>query len=301
MSDSSSPSSGPKGASPWACPPTTTKPTHRDPSEGVSELEIDPFRARLHRLEVNAKRGALLLTAEAVAEYGPLVLARDHRRRPRGPVGVHQTFITLTYQDASAWCAGHIGAFVDARRVWAKRRGVKYRAVWVAELQRRGAVHYHVLEVWPSTCERPPFPDRGQWSHGHSNAQWVKADAVRYLAKYLSKGEAESDGGAAFPRGCRTSGVVGLSRQGREVLASVKLPQYVRDASRGLPEPLRRAKGGGWCDPRSGEILPSWWRYAGLRAGRVVCVPSSDAVTRWFEAGWWRPPGGGAAAKGGFR
>ncbi len=62
-------------------------------------------------------------------------------------------FITLTYRTAEDYKPGHIGAIMDNYRLWMKRRGVKFwSGLWVAEMQKRGVIHYHLL-IW--------LPDKG--------------------------------------------------------------------------------------------------------------------------------------------
>jgi len=70
---------------------------------------------------------------------------------------------------------------------------------WVAELQKRGAVHYHlVLLVRRGT--RIPLPDKsGMWSHGHSAIHTARTPY--YLLVYVGK-EYQKDL-SRYPKYCR--------------------------------------------------------------------------------------------------
>ena len=51
--------------------------------------------------------------------------------------------VTLTYAGVDDWRPNHIREFMQAFRKLYKKKLVGY--AWVAELQERGAVHYHVM------------------------------------------------------------------------------------------------------------------------------------------------------------
>lgn len=108
---------------------------------------------------------------------------------------------TLTYRGAKDWSPRHISGFTR----WLRAVQVK-SYVWVAEMQRRGAVHYHALALLPSG-QRWVKPDEksGGWSKGFT---WV-TDDVRfpwYILKYMQKGS--KDGYAQqFPLHLRLYGV----------------------------------------------------------------------------------------------
>ena len=74
--------------------------------------------------------------------------------------------VTLTYAELDAWEPLHLTAFLKAAREYYRRKGAKFRYVWVGELQQRSAVHYHVL-VWLPVRMQVIKPDkRGWWPHG---------------------------------------------------------------------------------------------------------------------------------------
>jgi hypothetical protein len=127
---------------------------------------------------------------------------------------------------------------------------------WVAELQKRGAIHYHVLLLVKRGTD-VPLPDKsGMWTHGCSNRESVRSPW--YILKYASKGDTGS-----YPQGAR---ILGASwRHLREV--ALTLGEAVRSAARRLVRrtllprwlveqlqgdeqaiaTVRRREGGGWC------------------------------------------------------
>jgi hypothetical protein len=117
----------------------------------------------------------------------------------KGLQGGVMHMLTLTYKRVGDWMPDDISGCMQ----WARRHGVR-AYVWVAELQERGAVHYHVLVLWPKS-ERWVKPiEKSGWARGWS---WV-TPCVRhpfYLMKYLQKGG--SDNGKEFPRNMRLYGV----------------------------------------------------------------------------------------------
>ena len=182
--------------------------------------------------------------------------------------------VTLTYADADAWRPDHISAFMDTVQKWAGRKklghqlGVKLPYVWVAELQKRGAVHYHVL-LWIPRRWRVPAPDKkGWWRHGSSNVQRVN-NPVGYVAKYASK--FESKGQAEFPKGLRLHGIGGLDKSERRIVAWWKLPKDMRQGAEGSCA-FRRAVGGGWQNVDTGEVTPSQWGLAAVGQGEFATV-----------------------------
>lgn len=99
-------------------------------------------------------------------------------------------FITLTYAEQWLFQPRQISDFMQHLRKFIKRhdyhnRPVRY--VWVAEMQKRGVVHYHIVVWVPRTIRKLPKPDcQGWWPWGMSNIQHAHSPAG-YLAKYLGK------------------------------------------------------------------------------------------------------------------
>jgi hypothetical protein len=136
--------------------------------------------------------------------------------------------IMLSYRKAEDYRPGHIG---DYLRNVKKRLGKNlYAFAWVAELQRREAVHYHlILLVEPHTDI--PMPDKhGYWTHGHSKIETART--AFYLAKYVGK-EYQKDL-AKYPKSCRLCEVsirpsMSIYRSWRENL-QYKKPIKIRTA-----------------------------------------------------------------------
>jgi len=176
-------------------------------------------------------------------------------------------FVTLTYRPGVEWAANHISEAIRAFRTWCKRVGVPCRYTWVAELQARGAVHYHLL-AWLPQGRRMPQWDRTYgrrssfWPHGMSNTQKALS-GVGYLMKYLSKlGEL-----TRFPKGLRLYGIGGLNEQGRSVRQWLNLPEWVK-LSHGVGE-VKRIKAG-LVVRSSGEILEPAYELLRVPGGRLL-------------------------------
>jgi hypothetical protein len=99
-------------------------------------------------------------------------------------------FITLTFRDSVAgWFAERaIQKFLDAVRHWAKKQRVEVAPYfWSAEIQERGALHYHLLIFGL------PYLPKEQvikwWPYGFVDIRAVDdtGRAFKYLAKYLWK------------------------------------------------------------------------------------------------------------------
>jgi hypothetical protein len=102
--------------------------------------------------------------------------------------------ITLTYADVDGWRPRDINRFLTSLR-----RAYSILAyAWVAEVQARGALHYHLLLVVPAGV-RLPMPDESYW-HGGSSSIGL-ARGVGYLVTYVRK-EYQKDFDM-YPVGCR--------------------------------------------------------------------------------------------------
>lgn len=186
-------------------------------------------------------------------------------------------FLTLTYRRADGWRPGHLSAFRNTLKLWCRRNGVRLRFVWVAELQERGAVHYHMV-VWLPKGKFLPAPDKGQrhawWPHGSTNIQTAQ-NPIGYLMKYASKASAAS--AAEYPRGCRMFGVGGLDKSGREEVRYWRAPMWVRDAMPGTAD-IRKTVGG-YVDAHTGEFLRSPWRVCVGPDGQVWAFKVDQSET----------------------
>ena len=161
--------------------------------------------------------------------------------------------ITLTYREIDDWRPRHIARCLDHMTRWAARRRFHLGYVWTAELQQRGAVHYHIV-CWLPPGLSMPKPDKQQWwRHGMSRIERARRP-VGYLVKYASKGNDVQK----FPRGLRLHGRGGLELEQRRTVAWWCLPRYVRAVFAEVGTVVRRAHGGGWVSLSSGLWLPPW-------------------------------------------
>lgn len=193
--------------------------------------------------------------------------------------------VTLTYRDGADWRGMHIARALDAARKWHTERGVSMRYVWVAELQQRGALHYHLAFWMPHGVVMPKWDLAGWWPHGYSRGETAR-DAVSYLMKYLSKGTDT----ARFPKGARMHGSGGVEHALRRARRWLAYPSWIK-ARADVHDDWRPAVGGGWSHPE-GHVIPSEYvrawlgdRWGALRVadyGRPFCA---DGPFTWLTRG----------------
>jgi hypothetical protein len=112
---------------------------------------------------------------------------------------IENIMVTLTYRNVADWKAKHVTEFI--RKVKRYLGTALFGYFWVAEMQSRGAVHYHLIFV-VSKGIRLPMPDKeGLWIHGMTRIEQVK-HIYSYLSKYLQKDEQK----AKYPKGIRIFG-----------------------------------------------------------------------------------------------
>lgn len=221
-------------------------------------VEIDVYQSRVRRLRKAVANSAHILHADAHVN--------DHWQRWR------PLFVTLTYRDVDGWKPSDIRAFGDHVRKWFKRKcgGTRMRMVWVLELQKRGAVHYHCM-IWVRSKDRLPNPaDAGWWPHGFSHVRGAGKDfkiarPVAYMAKYASKVSTEQ--AMSVPKGARMYGVCGATPEGKRVIRYWRAPLFVRDLLPGTAD-IRKVNGG-YMDKLSGEFIASPWKVTVLPNRRV--------------------------------
>lgn len=199
---------------------------------------LDPVATRLSRLR-----------------RGVLTAARLHQEAVQtGGFRGRWAMLTATYRNVGDWSPLHLSALLDHVRKWLARRGHGMSYVWVAEMQKRGAIHYHAL-IWLPKGLTMPKPDKqGWWEHGYTRIEWAR-NSVGYMAKYASKGD-----GAKFPKGARLHGCGGL--RGRQLLEARywRRPAWLRERT-GIDDAIvRRVGGSGWIDRETGEIHESPWQ-----------------------------------------
>lgn len=192
------------------------------------------------------------------------------------------SLLTLTYREVKGWDAKHVSVCLDHIRKWLAKRGHKLRYVWVAELQERGAVHFHAV-IWLPRGLTLPKPDKqGWWKHGSTNIKWARKP-VGYLTSYISKLQTKNGG---FPKGLRLHGSGGLDAHVRATRAWRFLPQWLHVQT--SPEcRCTRAKGGGWVSRETGEWFESPYFMTGFSflpgVGRVVQITRKEGVTHHAE------------------
>jgi len=202
-----------------------------------------------------------------------------HRLGARNGLREQVWFVTLTYRGVADWVPRHISQCLKRVRHWCKSRGVAFRYVWVAELQKRGALHYH-LAIWlPVRLQLPKFDKQGWWPHGMTNRVIAK-HAVGYLMKYLSKISPFHE----FPPGVRLYGMGGLVRPARDVCSWLNLPTWCKQ-SFGVGE-LRRI-GGRRVVRDTGEVLGPMYRRV-LFPGGMRLVPLGQLPERWADGPYSR-------------
>lgn len=128
--------------------------------------------------------------------------------------------VDLTYAKIEDWNRGHIGAYINTVK---GSLGASFLGhCWVAELQERGAMHYHV--VIASDGKWPKIPDKsGQWKYGMSGIK--KVENPFYLMKYTGK-EHQKDY-SKFPRGAHAWGMGFTDAERRDIY------KLLRDARTG--------------------------------------------------------------------
>lgn len=205
---------------------------------------------------------------------------QGHSEKFSGLFGSRAWFVTLTYRPGVEWEAKHIADALQRCRVWLKRQAnEKLRYTWVAELQKRGVIHYHIIIFLPKRLSMPKWDKRGWWPHGFTNVQ-VARSGVGYLMKYVSKCSPFHK----FPKGARIYGIGGLNADARAIRSWHNLPSWIK-ADYGVGEVTRRACG--YLVRATGEILESPWVV--LRgAGRIVLRAVRELPPRFADGPYSR-------------
>jgi len=176
--------------------------------------------------------------------------------------------VTLTYRPGAEWESEDIARLMRHYRKWLHRRGIEPRYVWVMELQKRGAPHYHLL-LWLPRGVTPPKPDKqGWWRKGMSNCVWARRP-VGYVAKYASKGP----GAGTLPHGARLYGVGGVPIR----LDHCRAPGWLRRMTK-LGWRVFRLPGGWWGIWELAHAWRSPWE--------MLRVTSDTIEIQWRG---WRP------------
>lgn len=219
-------------------------------------LVVDRQAARIRRMQRAVGNAARMLHFDAHCE--------------RHAALWNKKFLTLTYAGVDDWQAGHISDFRKALWHWCKTHGVKLRFVWVAELQQRGALHYHVVLWLPKGKYLPMVDACGWWPHGRTNIVTAQSP-IGYITKYASKTTVAQALG--YPKGARMFGHGGLPDEGRRHMRYWLSPIWVRQELGGHAD-IRKVTGG-YVNRITGEYLASPWRVV-LGPGGQVCAFKID-------------------------
>jgi hypothetical protein len=276
------PRSGAAGLVPYTTSDTNGSGAASTPFELAAMVQVPAALSRLRRLKHHVRTASRLIR-ETMQRAGAKWRA---------------VFVTLTYRPGVEWSPRHVTGFLKNVRMWGARQGVLVGYVWVAEMQRRGAVHYHAVIWIPARLQLPKPDRRGWWGHGASNVQAVQRNGVGYLMKYVSKGVGDYPD---LPQGARVCGSGGLDAMARDEFHYWRLPRYVRQHVR-IGERCRRAEGGGWVSRVTGEVWRSSFGLFGIaRRGRgldcngralrddTVCFLSDRWARRPSESYDWEP------------
>jgi hypothetical protein len=110
--------------------------------------------------------------------------------------------ITLTYKRADDWEPNHIRDFLRELRRNPKLTDNIFAYAWVAELQKRGAVHYHLFLIVKQDTWIPKPDESGMWVYGMSKIE--NGISIYYLSSFSQKKD-QKDGW--YPEGLRTFAV----------------------------------------------------------------------------------------------
>lgn len=243
------------------------------PTRGKDQRAAERTRARASALRQHLRAGGgcdRLRARLALMRRSVGIAARGHEaaRQRQGFRPDRAAFVTLTYRPGVEWEAQHVKEAIRRARQWLKsQHQAALRYVWVAELQQRGAVHYHAVFWLPFGVKLPAFDLAGWWPHGRTDIQTAR-DSIAYLMKYLSKG-----GGVQFPPGLRTHGAGGLEHAYRRAKRWLRYPAFIK-ARADIEDDWRPARGGGWWDP-DGVLIPSEYARAWI-GDRYACIKVAD-------------------------
>lgn len=254
---SESPPQAGSGAAGAGLDPSSTSHTQND--ESIPET----LKTRLRRMRQGVVTAARLMQED---------LQQGGRRYRAAMVGV-------TYRPGVEPRARHLSALQNHYRNWLARRGEELRCVWVAEMQKRGVIHYHLLLFLPRGLT-PPKPDKqGWWPHGSSNCKWAQKP-VGYLVKYTSKAESKCQ----LPKGSRMWGCAGLRGTRRDHLRWWLAPGWLRELVP-LGDVLRRV-GRWWENRTAGIAYRSPYTLLDYVNGRMVFAGPdwTEDHVRFFDA-----------------
>lgn len=166
---------------------------------------------------------------------------------------------SLTYRNGDDWKPNHIQKLLKTVRTHLYRRGIKLLYVWVAELQKRGALHYHIIIWLPQGFKLPKFGRCGWWPHGFTD-QKIASKSFGYLMKYISKNDTKH----SYPKGVRIYGFGGCDNVVKQRVRFYKSPVSVRteieDQGLTYHDVDIRKISGGRVDYLNAKFYPSDWK-----------------------------------------
>jgi hypothetical protein len=151
---------------------------------------VDMFAKRLWFM-----RARLFAWAELETEYSK----KEHCR---------QVMIRLSYRPSETYHPGDIRDFLKKIKQHLGKNLLAF--AWVAELQRRGEIHYHLLLIVRKGTRIKKPDESGMWSHGSTRIETARS--LFYICAYVGK-EYQKDL-AKFPRSCRLYGASVRSDKG---------------------------------------------------------------------------------------
>ena len=233
------------------------------------ELVIDTSKTRTRKLGRSVMHAASLHEAACVQQFGQcapifgrLSYASDVAPKP-------QDMRTL-WSKVRKW-------FERQVKHYPKESRPRFRFVWVAELTKRGRVHYHYIAFLPPAMKLPMFDRCGWWPHGSTRVQRVTFGGVNGVAGYCAKYISKATNGRSFPKGMRIHGVGGLTKDEASAKRYHCAPQWVREYFEKDEQP-RPMPGGGWWSRISGHIQTSPFQIVSTKAGRVVV-----RMLKWYR------------------
>lgn len=200
--------------------------------------------------------------------------------------------VTLTYElgqdgeslhgySGEGWHPRHIVEFLKRIKRWGERRGFTLPYMWVAELQERGVLHYHMWCKVPAQFSLPKPDKRGWWKHGSTNRVEITRSTRGYASKYAQKMRQKI---GEYPRHARIFGCGGLPAWARCWQTWLSAPSYVRHECE--PADCPRRMPGGF---RIGStFIPSPWVLSATVGPEVTL--RRKTVDEWAAAcADWQP------------
>lgn len=197
---------------------------------------------------------------------GRSITSRLTKGHARGVGGVVERpkFLTLTFRDVSdSWLqSGALSGFLDAVRHYVKRHGGHFECFWCAEVQSRGALHYHLLLFGVPFLSRSLVSSWWTWGFFDLRAVDDVGRGVKYLLKYLWKSVRDDKGvemmtDSEFAFSAFHKRHYGFSK-GFQSEPAERGPAWLRDwvTSLGMGEIkwVKRREGGGWSVCVEGDL-----------------------------------------------